>query len=398
MKKLLLIAALAAVAFGANADGYKLEKVWEINDVSFLGANTDARQGFGMNGKFYINNKKLVVDTIDGVPTVTTAPVVYEVDQNGLTGVTFEGGLNCGITCDEAGNIIVSNAVFPNVWKEDATLRVINPETGEVKDHLIPPGCTIEGRCDMLGFAKGNLMEDGEIYIVGATQSGVARIVVIDGEVSEDESYIMVCEGVTPTSSTVLNYYVDKNGEEAVLYVTRNAPLRKLAFDGDNFSTSLITCPGKGATNGTFPFVWDGMELFIYPTLPNYLDGWAISESDAESPLMEVAPTLAANVNGFQCNWFNAEVDDNGVTIYQYCPNHYLAVWRLTKDEPAPEYEIGDVNHDTKVDVSDVTMLIAYVLGDNNENFFVTEANVNDGDDKIDVGDVTSLIAKILNN
>ena len=56
MKKLLLIAALAAVAFGANADGYKFEKVWEINDLSFL-STPDVRQGFGMNGKFYINDK-----------------------------------------------------------------------------------------------------------------------------------------------------------------------------------------------------------------------------------------------------------------------------------------------------------------------------------------------------
>ena len=28
MKKLLLIAAMAALALGANADGYKFEKVW----------------------------------------------------------------------------------------------------------------------------------------------------------------------------------------------------------------------------------------------------------------------------------------------------------------------------------------------------------------------------------
>ena len=82
MKKFLLIAALAAVALGANADGYKFEKVWEISDLSFLGDKNEVRQGIGMNGKFYINNKKQVVDTIDGVPTVTTAPVIYEVDEN----------------------------------------------------------------------------------------------------------------------------------------------------------------------------------------------------------------------------------------------------------------------------------------------------------------------------
>lgn len=42
-------------------------------------------------------------------------------------------------------------------------------------------------------------------------------------------------------------------------------------------------------------------------------------------------------MNGFQANWLNAEVDENGVTIYQYAPGANITVWRLTKDEPAPE-------------------------------------------------------------
>lgn len=55
MKKLLLIAAMAAVALGASA-GYKIEKVWENNNIPEIDANT-CRQGLGMNGKFYINDR-----------------------------------------------------------------------------------------------------------------------------------------------------------------------------------------------------------------------------------------------------------------------------------------------------------------------------------------------------
>ena len=64
MKKLLLLAAMAAVALGASA-GYTIEKVWEVNDLSNITPG-DCRQGLGMNGKFYINDKSsstvLVVD------------------------------------------------------------------------------------------------------------------------------------------------------------------------------------------------------------------------------------------------------------------------------------------------------------------------------------------------
>ena len=63
-----------------------------------------------------------------------------------LTGpqiTTLPGGANCGITRDEAGNIIVSTATFPSVWGFDATLKVINPATSEIKEHLIPEECAI---------------------------------------------------------------------------------------------------------------------------------------------------------------------------------------------------------------------------------------------------------------
>ena len=340
MKKLLLIAAMAALALGANADGYKFEKVWELNTSSVYSAAgvdiSNVRQGFGMNGKFYFNDK----NTADGA-----IPTIYEVDENGLTGVTFEGGRNCGITYDEAGNIIVSDATFPGGWVQ-ATIKVINPTTGEVKVYEIPEECGMQGRCDFLGIPKGNMMETGVLYLTGKTNAdvftdGVAVFAVTDGEVDFDNCYLGICDVIQAShrdNMTVCNYYEDINGEPSVLFVYRSmgTTVRKLAFDGDNFVSTTITLPGKGACNGTFPFIWDGMELFVYPQAPNYFDGFAISEANAEEPMFVVEPTVSVNQNGYQSNWLNAEVDENGVTIYQYAPGAKFTVWRLTKDTPEP--------------------------------------------------------------
>ena len=330
---------MAALALGASADGYKLEKVWELSTSSVYNATgvniLNVRQGFGMNGKFYFNDK----NTADGA-----VPTIYEVDENGLTGVTFEGGRNCGITHDEAGNIIVSDAVFPGGWVQ-ATIKVINPETGEVKVYEIPEECGMMGRCDFLGFPQGNLMEDGVLYLTGKTNettftSGVAIFTVTGGEVNYDECYLAVNDAISAATQrdnmTVVNYYKDLSGEDALLYVYRSAGInvRKLTFDGSDLNCTTIALPGKGACNGTFPFVWDGKELFLYPQTPNYLDGFAIAEGGAEEPLITVAPTAAANPNGFQCNWLNAEVDADGVTIYQYAPGANFTVYRLTKEVP----------------------------------------------------------------
>lgn len=344
MKKMLLIAALAALALGASAQDYKLEKVWEINDVSFL-PTLDSRQGFGMNGKFYINNKKQSVDTIDGVEVITV-PTIYEIDENGLTGVTFDGGRNAAITHDEAGNIITSNAGFGSTMWNEQTFTVLNPTTGESKTYTIPNETGLQGRCDFFGFPKGDLMEDGELYITAATSDGqtvtdrVLRIKITDGELDTDNTYVATCDGlVKPQSSTVINYYVDKNGEEALMYAYRSGNPAKLVADGDNFAYTSIVLPDldestnkKGHANGVFPLIWDGKEMFIYPLMPDYRDGWAISEAGAAAPLVAVTATATANCNSFQCNWLNAEVDATGVTIYQYAPGYCLRVWRLTKE------------------------------------------------------------------
>ena len=341
MKKFLLIAAMAALAIGANADGYKIEKVWELNNPKQVTGldRLEIRQGFGMDGKFYVNSKLTRNDTTDEGITYWV-PTIYEIDENGLTGKTFPGGTNCGVTRDDAGNIIVSLAQFPNNWVE-AGIRVINPSTGESVDYTIPVEIEVIGRCDFLSFAKGNLMEDGEIWLTGATQgAGFTHLAITGGEVDMDNCYYMAGSGVTPTSSTVINPYTDKNGDDVLLYVTRNDHPRKITYTDNVYTQAVVTLPaGKSNTNGMFPFVWDGKELFIYSILndanAHYMDGFAIAEAGAEAPIVSV-PCVATTVNGFQGNWLNAEVDANGVNIYQYFPGNeqgHFTVWRLTKDE-----------------------------------------------------------------
>ncbi len=63
----------------------------------------------------------------------------------------------------------------------------------------------------------------------------------------------------------------------------------------------------------------------------------------------------------------------------------------------APSFIRGDVNMDGKVNVSDVTTLISYVLGNDVSSFNILAANLNDDDD-INVSDVTLLISIVLNS
>jgi len=366
-------------------NSYSIEKVWELTEVP---AAADNRQGFGMGGKFYINDKS------------TQSINVY--DDNGLTMTTYDGGNNCGITRDEAGNIIVSLASFANAWdNSSALLRVINPTTGESVEYALPDDVTSMGRCDFVGFPKGDLMSDGELYLAGANSGNdIVRIVIVGGAIDTDNSYTINCNGVNGTSSTVLNHYTDLNGDDAVLYVTRSANPLKLTVDGDSFASTMFNLPNKGSCNGVFPFVWDGKELMVYPTIENYLDGFAVAQMNADTALVSVTATATDNANSFQCDWLNAEVEsDTTALIYQYYPGGHITVWRITHHiEDSHGYVKGDVNHDNNVDINDVALLISRVLNNATVKDCCDICGNIDDNDTLDITDVTLLISLVLNS
>jgi hypothetical protein len=57
---------------------------------------------------------------------------------------------------------------------------------------------------------------------------------------------------------------------------------------------------------------------------------------------------------------------------------------------------LGDVNHDGDVTVLDVTMTVAYILGDRMDNFFIENADMN-GDGDINIADVSAIVDIVLN-
>ena len=362
---------------------YSIEKVWEISNLSFL-TTADARQGFGMDGKFYINDK--------GTATI------YEVDRNGLTGTTYEGGHNVGLTRDQAGNLVVGDAHFPDPWNTSNTnVKVINPTTGEVVTYTLPADVTNFGRSDLLGFARGNLLEDGEFFIVGGNSgSSISRITITGGELDQDNTYLANCDGVSASTGTMLNAYTDAAGNEAVLFINRSSgSVIKMMPDGDNFVGTSLSLPNKGNCNGTFPFVWNGKDYMLYPTMNNYRDGFAVAEPNSAEPLVYVPQTASADANTFQANWLNAEViDSRHVTIYQYYPGGHLTVWSLTKQGGLLR---GDINEDGTVNITDVTALINYLLSHNSDGVNLDNADCNT-DTNINISDVTTLINYLLSH
>ena len=330
MKKLLLLAAVA-MAFGASAQ--TLTQDWKH---AVAVASGDARQGVGTNGKVYVHVKT----------TGDVAGHVLVYDQNGLQNQTLPGGGNCAITIDQAGHLVVSDATFPNGWGENTVVKVYDPATPDQITNITTPASVLCGRVDFLGKAEGDLTGDGTLYYVGSgSETGVSKHVVVGGEASVDDSYQALMDaGFAANNFTVVNPFME-NDEMKYLYVARNAAPRIIVPSGDNFATEkVLTLPNKGACNGAEIFILGGEKYIVYPTLPNYLDGFAISKIGKEETVLvlEQASTLAANPNGTQANWLNAEVvDGNTANIYQYVPGAYCA--KYTFSLPQAPTGINDV-------------------------------------------------------
>ncbi len=332
MKKSLLFAT-ALVALGANAQ--TLTQNWKVDVANSL-PRLDCRQGVGMNGKIFINNK--------------ADQKVYVVDKNGVANETLPGGANCGITTDQAGNLVVINSVFPNKWKSDtAVIKVYNPQSPEaMKELSITSVLAAMGRVDYVGKPKGNLASDGEFLMVGSGSEGISKLVVSDGKTSDDYSYVAHCEGVTLGNNvTVVNAFND--GEDVkFFYITRNGVPAVIVEDGDNYKVEkTLTLENKGANNGAEIFTLGGKKYALYPTLPNYTDGFAIACIDGEfegtiPAVATKAPEYEAFNNGVQANWLNAEVvSDTEATIYQYLPGGYCESYTF---KVAGQTGINDVN------------------------------------------------------
>lgn len=350
MKKFLLLAAFFA-ALTMSAQEFTLTEVTSTSNVPTDHANN--RQGFGMDGKFIVQNK--VLGQIN----------FYSPEDGALLNTLVTGATASwpAITCDEAGNIIarVDNS-WPGNFMADTVIMKIFPAGGgdpiDVEANIFADFEAENGRCDFFSFIEGNVMDDEEggiLWLVTAKSTGILKVPFLGGEIDVDHISLFPLDGATlsPTSSTVVNPYIAADGTKHYMLWTRNAqPIDMVMNDTeDGFYATVFTLPNKGATNGCFPLTFAGKDLVIYTTPPNYGNAWAIAEKGAEEPIVSVPEVPGYVTNGFQSNWLNAEVvSDTKVLIYQYFPGNFFKTYELTipgeepNDDITEAYLVGTFN------------------------------------------------------
>lgn len=271
-------------------------------------------------------------------------------------------------SCDAENTYIINNFIgegcgyFLHVVDKETQEVVLNQNVEPTDANKQLPGATYA----VEGLTPGKTYEfyvevkqnTGKSYQSVVREVTLPETVYILGEVNE--------QGWAPNAGTPMEYDAENNVYTAT--VTLNG--RNSGYNYFSFTTRVAENDDQGG--------WD----YILP----YRFG-AVSDGDFLVTDEMLGIELAMEKNG---DAYKTPAGEYKLTVD--LANMKLIIEKVTQGHG---YELGDVNHDEAVNISDVTALIDYLLGSGS----VCEicANVN-GDEGINIGDVTALIDKLLSN
>lgn len=354
MKKQLLTAALMlsgifaltpSVADAKSSMDSNLKLLWMNTDVAPL--TLDVRQGFGRDGKFYLQNK-----ATKKIEVWNETGKIDELPSGGGTNITF----------DDAGNILVRIGTFPDPFNKDVNeLRIISADGSKVVDVTLS-GIT-GGRLDFWGHVQGNVLDEevgGIIYMGTTYYPQLIEIPIIGGKQDVANTYPYTytspfgIAGNFATTTFISNW----EGSESIsilspLYNKTNCnSIQKLLLDDDgNWShDSYYVTPRHNGCAGFYIFKLGGQEYIVYPSGDNNADGFTVSKlatkttSDVEDSDNEVRIATKYSEqkddgnpmyvgNAFFGNHLTAEaISETQAYIYQYFPSGYIAKYEFTVD------------------------------------------------------------------
>ncbi|MDD2611430.1 MAG: hypothetical protein PHR38_01450 [Bacteroidales bacterium] len=332
------IFALITSAEAKSSMDSNLTLLWMNTDVAPL--ETSARQGFGQNGKFYLQNKD------------TKKIEVW--DQTGKIN-EISSGEGTNITYDDAGNIIVRVGTFNTPYVSTRNeLRIIPADGSAVID--IPLSGITAGRLDFWGHVRGNVLDKvtgGVLYMGTTWYPSLIEIPIIGGQQDVTNTYTYSYTspfGVSGNfaTTTIISGWegVEDLALLSPLYNKTNCnSIQKMALDVDTnwVHNSYYVTPRHNGCAGFYIFKLGEQKYIVYPSGSNNADGFTVSKLTTKaissiedgdetvriatkySEEKDDGTVMYAN-NAFYGNHLNVEVvSATEAYIYQYFPKGYIA-------------------------------------------------------------------------
>lgn len=358
MKKSLLFGAVAlAGTFAMSAQPAMddcLELMWQNKDVVAIGAN-NARQGFGRDGKFYLQNY-----STQKVEVWDETGKIDEINSGAGTNISF----------DDAGNIIVSARQFPNAGNDEGTDQYVlisaDLSTNKTIDVVKQP----TGRHDFFGHTSGDVFsEDGAfLYTFGQWDgSAIREIYIVNGE-QDVENSIIYDSYSSPhkvpgnaATTAMISAWQDYDFLAIISPLGNTSgggdrttdcnSIEKFVLDGDMnwVHDSYFITPRHSGCTGMYIFKMGGQDYIVYPSGDNFLDGFSVARlatkdtyevEDSDMDYLVGTKYSETNLDGtavydganaFYGVHFSVDViSDTEAYIYQFMPGAYIAQFKFT--------------------------------------------------------------------
>ena len=412
-----------------------------VAEISMTAGETEVVVDF--NQPFVYTGGNLVVKTIVeessnyyddlyfwGLTTEFNASMYYMPASGSSWGQNFGPKTTFGYTVADDFAVISTNAIdfgtlYPEMQADPQTFNVKNfgknpftpvfgalnaPFSIEPAAVEIAPGETATytvkfNPAEMGEYAQNLTVDCGaagqfEIALTGAFAALPDNIIVCDGDATNGYLpfygyyYDAVTKGQMIYTADMLAAIKGKKITTVTYY-----PTAPMTFKGGKLQLSFKAVEQDGFT--TYTALTD---LTAVATVTP-VEGATELTFTLDEPYEYTGGNLAIEVTNIEKGSNYPRTNFYGQTVDGYYPSFYIYGGSNDKSnflpkvgfeyvkEEAPEFEIGDVNHDHAVSISDVTTLIDMLLSGVAE--FPAEANVN-GDETVSISDVTALIDRLL--
>ena len=255
-------------------------------------------------------------------------------DAEGEQDSGIAGGKAQGVTCDDAGNLILRN----DGATENSPNKMVLYQNGSITPVEVDFTLLNPGRVHFIS-ASGDVFskEGGYVYFFPNTQNVVNVVKIAEGRLVE----VTASKTLSIAGSTAGVVYPINNDPNKFIYQVRNNGYY-LYDNGDKggyvAGSASTTPPNRNSSVGGAYFTMDGHELFLHSSGSNYNGGFTIRDMTAKAePILTIDPM---GNGGYGANpsvgaFFRAEkLDDTHVMLYEYCMGNGYAAYQLYLDQP----------------------------------------------------------------
>ena len=318
----------------------------------------------------YINLTKFRADWTDATPEANVASYTLEVN------VKPEEP-------EVPAYVELQNVDFSNLT---AQVNTSNQYTNQVNyaSNFLPAGWTA---------TTGLFIDDGAIITGQLTQNYSSYVFTVATSTYDLTGYDKMT--VVFNAST----FSDTYGTNVTLNVATSAGSQNVSVNSTNFNTFTVVLDCASSDNVTFTGV---SGLYCISGVTIYAGD--INAANTLRMAQESGDENSRVITGITDKYYTVEnLTAGGTFLYRVkavyvdgTESEWSNIEEVTLFENGHSFDLGDVNHDGKIAITDVAALVDYLLNGNDTNFCLICADV-DQDGKIAITDVTALIELMLN-